>query len=178
MAVGNVHVDRFPGPHAAIRGRLVAERFDGFIVDLDGVVWVGGRAIPGAIEALAQLRAAGKRLLFLTNDPRNSRAGYARRLRALGFPASEEDVLTSSAATADFLATREKLTGKNAFVAGSPALKEEVERAGLRLVDASGGVDTDVVVVGGHDGFDYAELRVAAQAVRRGPVTTTDEEHT
>ena len=159
-------MDQLAGSHRV--SPVVAERFDGFIIDLDGVVWVGGKAVPGAIEALAELRAGGKRLLFLTNDPRSSRAGYARRLQALGFPAGEEDVLTSSAATADFLATREKLAGKTAFVAGSPALKDEIDRAGLRLLDAAGGVQADVVVVGGHDGFDYTELRVAAQAVRRG----------
>ncbi len=146
----------------------LAGRFDGFIVDLDGVVWVGDEAVPGAIEALTRLRSAGKRLLFVTNDPRNSRAGYARRLQALGFTASEEDVLTSGAATGDFLATRAQLAGSTAFVAGSRALKEEIEDAGLRLLDAAGGVQADVVVVGGHDGFDYTELRVAAQAVRRG----------
>src|SRR5213083_1325233 len=43
---------------------------DGFLVDLDGVVWVGGEVIEGADETLATLRADGKGVVFLTNDPR------------------------------------------------------------------------------------------------------------
>ncbi|MDQ3893882.1 MAG: hypothetical protein M3292_04355, partial [Actinomycetota bacterium] len=61
--------------------------FDGLIVDLDGVVWVGASAVPGSVAAIATLRARGIRLLFLTNDPRGSRAEYAARLHALGVPA-------------------------------------------------------------------------------------------
>jgi NagD protein len=58
--------------------------FDGLIIDLDGVVWVGVTAVPGSVAAIAQLRARGVRLLFVTNDPRGSRAEYAARLSALG----------------------------------------------------------------------------------------------
>jgi glycerol 3-phosphatase-2 len=146
----------------------LAGRFDGLVVDLDGVVWVGGAAVPGAVEALGALRAAGKRVLFLTNDPRSSRADYAARLCGLGFPTSADDILTSSAATADFLHRREGLAERTAFVVGSPALRAEIDGAGLLLLDRAGGVEAEVVVVGGHEGFDYAELRIAAQAVRRG----------
>jgi ribonucleotide monophosphatase NagD (HAD superfamily) len=44
-------------------------RFDALLVDLDGVVWVGGRPLPGSIEALGRLRAAGVPVVFVTNDP-------------------------------------------------------------------------------------------------------------
>ena len=50
--------------------------FDGLIVDLDGVVWVGATAVPGSAAAIAEFRSSGIRLLFLTNDPRGSRAEY------------------------------------------------------------------------------------------------------
>ena len=55
-------------------------RFDGLIVDLDGVVWLSGEPIAGAIEAIRALRASGIRMLFLTNDPQSSRAEHAARL--------------------------------------------------------------------------------------------------
>lgn len=146
----------------------LADRFEGFVVDLDGVVWVGDEAVPGAVEALGELRAGGKRVVFLTNDPRSSRADYSRRLQGLGIAASEDEIVTSGAATADFLAAREEVPGRTAFVVGSPALQAEIRRVGLRLLDGEAGRDADFVVIGGHDGFNYDELRLAAQAVRRG----------
>ena len=61
---GRSHTDAMPSLLAAL---------DGFLLDLDGVVYVGEDALPGAAQAIAALRAAGKELLFVTNDPRRSR---------------------------------------------------------------------------------------------------------
>jgi ribonucleotide monophosphatase NagD (HAD superfamily) len=68
--------------------------FDGLIVDLDGVVWVGASAVPGSVAAIRDLRARGVRLLFLTNDPRSSRAEYVARLSALGIAAEESEIVS------------------------------------------------------------------------------------
>ncbi len=141
--------------------------FDGLVVDLDGVVWLGGEPVPGSVAALAEVRARGIPLVFLTNDPGSSRAEYAARLTRIGVQASEAEIVTSGSALASLIAERED-TGKTAFAIGSPSLKRELERVGLRLLDGEAGRDADVVAVGGHPGFDYAELRIAAQAVRRG----------
>jgi glycerol 3-phosphatase-2 len=141
--------------------------FDGLIVDLDGVVWVGNVAVPGSVEAIANLRARGVRLVFLTNDPRGSRAEYAGRLRELGVPVDEPDIVTSGSALAAFLREQEG-EGATAFVIGSPSLKGELTGAGLELVDGEAARGADLVAVGGHAGFDYAELLVATQALRRG----------
>ncbi|MDQ3867376.1 MAG: HAD family hydrolase, partial [Actinomycetota bacterium] len=83
--------------------RRPAFDFDGLIVDLDGVVWIGGTVVPGSVGAIAALRARGVRLLFLTNDPRNSRAEYAARLNALGVAADENDIVSSGNALATFV---------------------------------------------------------------------------
>ena len=141
--------------------------FDGLIVDLDGVVWIGATAVPGSVAAIARLRARGVRVLFLTNDPRASRAEYAARLRALGVPADEREIVTSGSALAALVREREG-RGATAFVIGSPSFKDEFRQAGLELVPGDAGREAKIVAVGGHDGFNYDELRVAAQAVRRG----------
>jgi glycerol-1-phosphatase len=141
--------------------------FDGLIVDLDGVVWVGAAAVPGSVAAIVQLRACGVRLLFLTNDPRGSRAEYAARLRALGIPVDERDIVTAGSALASFLHGHEGV-GTTAFVIGSPSLKGELTDAGLELLTGEAGREAEIVAVGGHDGFDYGELRIATQALRRG----------
>jgi glycerol-1-phosphatase len=145
----------------------IADRFDGFVVDLDGVVWVGDRVMPGAAEAIGELRRRGKRILFVTNDPRSSGQEYAASLTEHGIPSARDDVLTAGAATAA-VAARATAGGARAFVVGSPALKREVQAAGLTVVDGEAGRGSDLVIVGGHEGFDYHELRIAASAARGG----------
>ena len=140
---------------------------DGLIVDLDGVVWVGAEAVPGSAAALARLRARGVGLVFLTNDPSGSRAEHAARLREIGVQATEAEIVTSGSALASLIRSREG-AGRRAFVIGSPAMKAELERVGLHLVDGEAGRETELVAVGGHAGFNYEELRIGSQAVRRG----------
>ncbi|NUT47883.1 MAG: HAD family hydrolase, partial [Saccharothrix sp.] len=64
----------------------LADRFDGFIVDLDGVVHVGGHPLPGAVETLSALAADGKGIVYLTNVPRSARGAVAARLTSWGLP--------------------------------------------------------------------------------------------
>jgi glycerol-1-phosphatase len=141
--------------------------FDGLIVDLDGVVWVGSTAVSGSVAALARLRADGVRLVFMTNDPRGSRAEYAARLSGLGIPANEDEVVTSGSTLSSVVREREG-AGATVFVIGSPSLKAELARAGLELLPGEAGRDAEIVAVGGHEAFDYDELRIAIQAVHRG----------
>ena len=142
--------------------------YDGLIVDLDGVIWLGGHPIDGAADAIARLRARGARVLFLTNDPESSRDDHAARLAAMGIPATADDVLTSASATARFLASQSRLQGRSALVVGSPALHQEIATAGFDLVPPDDAGRAEVVVVGGHDRFDYAELRAATTAITSG----------
>jgi glycerol 3-phosphatase-2 len=142
--------------------------YDALIVDLDGVVWLGGRPIEGAADGVAKLRAHGTRLLFVTNDPSHSRADQAARLGAIGIPASPSDVMTSAAATARFLAGRLDLRGATALVVGSPAFQQEIVDAGFDLVPHAQAREAELVVVGGHEGFDFDELRAATRAVANG----------
>jgi glycerol 3-phosphatase-2 len=150
------------------RGVIVSDlEFDGLIVDLDGVVWLGGEPVPGSVAALAALRARQVPLVFLTNDPTRSRAEVAARLRRIGVDVTEAEVVTSGSALASFVQQREG-SGKTAFVIGSPSLKSELVGTGLELRSGEAGRDAEIVAVGGHEGFDYHELRIAAQAIRRG----------
>jgi phosphoglycolate/pyridoxal phosphate phosphatase family enzyme len=148
-------------------GAPLADRFDGWLVDLDGVVYVGDQALPGSAEAIAELRSRRHAVTFVTNDPRSSRAAYADKLTRLGIPTAPEDVVTSASATADVVASA-GLAGSTVFVVGSEALKEEMRRVGCRVLEDRAGLDADLVVVGGHEGFDYRELAIGSLAVRRG----------
>jgi glycerol 3-phosphatase-2 len=140
---------------------------DGLIVDLDGVVWLGGTPIRGSVEAIAELQTRGVRLVFLTNDPTGSRTDYARRLSEIGIGVSEQQIVTSARALAALLAEREG-SAASVFAIGSQALKAELAAVGLDVQSGDDGRFAAVVAVGGHSGFDYRELRIATQALRRG----------
>jgi HAD superfamily hydrolase (TIGR01450 family) len=140
--------------------------YDSVLLDLDGCVWVGEACTPGAPEAIAELRGAGKRLAFLTNDGRRSPEEYVRKLWSLGVQASLEEVVTAGAAIQHLLADRRRA---NVYVIGSPAIYRHVADAGHRIVNGTArATSADVVVVSGHDAFSYVELREATQAVLAG----------
>jgi HAD superfamily hydrolase (TIGR01450 family) len=140
--------------------------YDGLLLDLDGCLWIADEAIDGAPEAVAALREAGKRIVFLTNDPKHAPEDYVRKLWRLGFRAATDEVITVGTATEHHLAAR---GGGSALVLGSQALVDHVALAGMRIVNGTDmATRADVVVVSGHEHFDYGELRTATQAVLRG----------
>ena len=136
--------------------------YDHVLLDLDGCVWVGDDATPRAVEAVDALRAAGKGVSFVTNDARHSTEDFVRRLWGLGFRASIEEVVTVGAALQFLLASTP--VWQRAFVIGSEAIHKHVEAAGVRETMGA----ADVVVIAGHDRFDYEELRYAVQAILNG----------
>src|SRR3954447_22538350 len=145
----------------------LADQYEGFLIDIDGTLWVGGEMVPGAAEALAALRATGHPLVFLTNDSRSSAAELAQRLREGGVEADEGEVLTAGRVTAR-AAARSREAGRGAFVIGAAALKEEVRSAGLELLPLEDGGAAGIVVVALHPDFSYAELRAATRALHSG----------
>jgi HAD superfamily hydrolase (TIGR01450 family) len=147
--------------------RPAIARYDHLLLDLDGCLWVGDEAVAGAADAVAALREAGKGIAYVTNDVRHAPDHFVRKLWRLGFQASLDEVVTCGAALQFVLA--ERRDGGAAFVIGSQALVDHVADAGMRVVNNTEfATRADVVVVGGHEDFDFRELRIATQAVLRG----------
>jgi glycerol-1-phosphatase len=145
----------------------LAARYDQFILDLDGCVWVGGEPTPGVADALEELRAADKRFAFATNNAFESGEDLVAQLWKIGVRASLGDVVTVGGAMQFRLA--EAHTGRTAFVIGSPPMLRHVGDAGLRVLNATDLASrAEVVVVGGTTDLVYADLRNAVQAVIRG----------
>jgi glycerol-1-phosphatase len=144
----------------------LADQFDGLLVDLDGVVWIGREMVPGAVETLAALLDRGKEIVFVTNNPGKPAAAYVERLREAGITVAEDRVVTAGEATAELAA--ERCPGGGAFVIGAPAFHETVAARGLKLLEGEAGREADAVLVSGHRGFDYEELLTATLALQNG----------
>jgi HAD superfamily hydrolase (TIGR01450 family) len=150
--------------------RLVplADRFDGLLIDLDGVVWIGREPVPGSPQALRALLEAGKRVVFVTNNPGRLPQAYAERLRDLGVEVGPEQIVTAGMVAARLAGEAAAAAGRTAFVIGGGPLKEMVAATGARLLEGAEAEGADVVVVSGHKGFDYGELKAAKFALDQG----------
>jgi len=146
----------------------LADRFDGLLIDLDGVVWIGREPVPGSPEALRALLEAGKRIIFVTNNPGRLPQTYAERLRDLGVEVGVEQIVTAGMVVARLAGEAAAASGGTAFVIGAGPLKEMVAATGARLLEGAEAEEADVVVVSGHKDFDYGELKAAKFALDQG----------
>lgn len=145
----------------------LADRFDGLLIDLDGVVWIGREPVPGSAQTLQALLEAGKGIVFVTNNPGKLPAAYAERLRELGVEVGAEQIVTAGIVAAR-RAGEAAGPGGGAFVIGAAPLKEMVAATGARLLEGEAAWEAKAVVVSGHRGFDYGELLTAKRALERG----------
>ncbi|HEX4060828.1 MAG TPA: HAD-IIA family hydrolase [Streptosporangiaceae bacterium] len=142
------------------------EAYDVALLDLDGVVYLGGAGIPGAAEALAKAVAAGLRLAFVTNNAYRTPASIAAQLTGLGVAASPSDVVTSAQAAARLLAERLP-RGSAVLVIGGAGLRTAVRERGLRPVTVA--ADQPAAVVQGYSpDIGYSHLTEGALAVEAG----------
>jgi glycerol 3-phosphatase-2 len=144
----------------------LADQFDGLLIDLDGVVWIGREPVPGAADALRTLIGAGKEIVFVTNNPARPPSTYVERLREMSIPVPDGRVVTAGVVTAE-LAAGQAGTG-SAFVIGAPGFKETVAEKGLELLEGEPARKAGAVLVSGHRGFDYQELLTATLALQGG----------
>ncbi|MGH9040951.1 MAG: HAD-IIA family hydrolase [Acidimicrobiia bacterium] len=133
------------------------------LCDLDGVVWLGGIELPGAAGAVADLRVAGLRVGFLTNNSSLTVADYGERLGRIGIPAGPEDVLTSAMAAA--VLARDLAPGAKVLACAGPGVVEALEAHGYEVVPEG---PCEAVVVGWHRDFDFSRLARASAAIRAG----------
>lgn len=145
-------------------GDRVDRLYAGYVLDLDGTVYLGDALLPGARHAVLTLRAAGSRVVFLTNKPLESPADYATKLTMLGIPTTAAEVVSSTDALLRYLARH--AAGGRLYPVAEPLLWNILREAGWELTDDPARID--VVVVSFDRTFDYAKLQIAFDAVRAG----------
>lgn len=140
--------------------------YDAALLDLDGVVYLGGTAIPGAAEALRKADEEGMRLAYVTNNAFRSPAAVAALLVSLGAPAEPGDVVTSAQAAARLLAERLP-AGAPVLVVGGSGLRLALRERGLRPVSTA--EEKPLAVVQGYaPGLSYALMAEGGMAVAAG----------
>jgi HAD superfamily hydrolase (TIGR01450 family) len=131
-----------------------------WILDLDGVVWLAEDPLEGSAEAVDRLRAAGHRVIFITNNSSPQVSDITDKLVGAGIQADRDDVVTSAQAAASLIEPE-----STALVCAGPGVVEALEERGVKPVDEG---PADAVVVGFHRDFDYERLTVAFRALRDG----------
>lgn len=144
----------------------LAEVFDLAILDLDGVVYVGRDAVPGAAPAIAEAGRRGLRSCFVTNNASRTPDTVADHLTELGVPAGPDDVVTSAQVAAALLARRLE-PGSRVLVIGGTGLRVALKEAGLVPV-ATMDDGPAAVVQGFSPDLDWRALAQGTRAVRAG----------
>ncbi|GAB6987587.1 HAD-IIA family hydrolase [Nocardioides pyridinolyticus] len=141
--------------------QALCRAYDLAMLDLDGVVYVGGHAVPGAPEHLAKARAGGLRLAFITNNASRPPELVAEHLRELGVEATAADVVTSAQAAARLVAERFG-AGARVVCLGADGLRAALAAAGVEPV----GAEDDAVAICTGYGPDVRWSAIMRAAVR------------
>ena len=155
-------------PASAPRGSAdpLDSAYDVALLDLDGTVYLGGAAIPGAADALRTASQAGMRLAYVTNNAFRTPAAIAELLTSMGVPATRDDIVTSAQAAAHMLADRLP-AGAPVLVVGGSGLRMALRERGLRPVSTA--ADKPLAVAQGFSpGISYSLLAEGGLAVNAG----------
>jgi HAD superfamily hydrolase (TIGR01457 family) len=138
--------------------------FIGFIFDLDGTVYLSDKLIPGAERVIRLLRERGRKVVFLSNKPIQTREDYAAKLIRLGIPTQPDEVVNSTLVMTNYL--KKSAPGEKLFVVGEAPFVEELKRAGFTITEEP--KEVEYVVVAFDRTFDYRKLNIAYQAIKLG----------
>lgn len=151
-----------------IQGSAVplSQAHDVALMDLDGCAWAGALAIEYAPEGIADAKAAGMRVMYVTNNASRPPADVAEQLTGLGMPTAEEEVYTSAMAGAD-LALGRHGAGAKILIVGGAGLVDAVSKAGMVPVH-SADEQPVAVIQGFHPTVGWEQLSEASFAIHAG----------
>jgi len=158
---------------------------DCFIFDCDGVIWKGDSLIPGVPAVLDKLRAAGKKIFFVTNNSTKSRQGYLKKFTSLGLEVKPEEIFSSSFAAAAYLEQNPLPPGKKAYIIGQEGIGEELDLLKIphiggpadagKVIKLGPGVkvehdhDVAAVIVGFDQNINYYKIQYAQLCINENP---------
>ncbi|MDQ0818309.1 4-nitrophenyl phosphatase [Bacillus pumilus] len=137
-------------------------KYKGYLIDLDGTMYKGTEKIEEAGQFVQKLNELNIPYLFVTNNSSRTPKQVAEKLVSFDIPATEEQVFTTSMATANYIAEQKK--DASVYVIGEEGIKQAIEEKGLMF----GQEDADFVVVGIDRDITYEKFAVGAIAIRQG----------
>jgi len=138
--------------------------YKGYLIDLDGTMYRGTEQIAEAAGFINDLRKRDIPYLFVTNNSSRTPAQVADKLRSIGISTEDDQVFTTSMATANYIAEQKK--GASVYVVGEEGIIEALKEKGMKLVEEH----PDFLVMGIDRGINYEKLSKACLAVRNGAV--------
>lgn len=135
---------------------------DGFICDMDGVLYHGNKVLPGVSEFINWMIENNKRFVFLTNSAERTPHELSMKLGRMGLQVDADHFYTSAMATAEFLASQKP--GCTAYVIGEAALTKALYDQGIYMND----VNPDYVVVGETRTYSFEKIEKAIDLVLKG----------
>ena len=135
---------------------------DGFICDMDGVIYHGNKILPGVPEFINWLIDNGKKFVFLTNSPEKTPQELSMKLERMGLQVTADHFYTSAMATAAFLSSQKP--GCTAYVIGEAALTKALYDENINMND----VNPDYVVVGETRSYNFEKIEKAIELVNKG----------
>ncbi|MFW6015590.1 MAG: HAD-IIA family hydrolase [bacterium] len=143
---------------------MIIDNYDSFIFDLDGTIYLSDRLIKGAKEVINYINSVKKDYVFLTNKPLATKKEYSSKLTQMGIKTTEENIITSSYVTAQYL--KEKSPGAKCYIIGEEALKYELIEAGLIVTNNL--KEVDYLIASFDRRFNYNKLNNALQLIKKG----------
>ncbi|MBD1380821.1 TIGR01457 family HAD-type hydrolase [Metabacillus arenae] len=141
------------------------KQYKGYLIDLDGTMYRGIEKIEEACEFVRLLKEKNIPYLFVTNNSSKTPKQVAERLREFSIPATDEQIFTSSMATANFMYVKKR--SASVYVIGEEGIQQALIEKGFKLADDD---HPDFVVVGIDRNINYEKLSKACIAVRNGAI--------
>ena len=152
----------------------VPERlYEGYVLDLDGTIYLGDELLPGAKRLILKLRELGKRVIFLSNNPTKDPRMYAEKLGGLGLETPDSEIVNTVVTMTEWLLQNHP--GATVFPISEEPLKNSLDEAGIRMSEDPEAID---IVIASYDRtFEYRKLQIAFDAIwfyRRAMLVTTN----
>lgn len=135
--------------------------YGGYILDLDGTLYLGNEAIPGAVDTITKIRDRGIPRLFLSNNPTRDRSMYVEKLRSLGIPVEPQEVITTVFTTTQWLL--QNAPDATVYPIAEEPLIRSLRNAGIAISDDPRAID---IVIASYDrDLHWRKLQVAFEAI-------------
>lgn len=144
--------------------KVIAEK-DLYVFDMDGTIYLGYNVFPFAIRFINNLRAAGKRVLFFTNNASHTTDFYVQKLTKLGFSPTKEEIMTSGDVTIEFL--KRHRPGKSVYLVGTDELVENFRESGINMLTGEE-ESADIVITSFDTTLTYHKMDMACRLIRGG----------